>query len=49
MTKYNEVYEREGLGIMNEIINCLWKDEGKRDSVKKKMQSTMRPDHTMSV
>jgi len=48
MAKNNEVYEKEGLGIMNEIINCLWKDENKRDSVKKKMQ-TMKSDHNMSV
>ncbi len=39
----------ESLRVVNEIINKLWKDDAKRDEVKRKMEKSLRNDHSTSV
>ena len=42
--------EGGGLNIMNEIINCLWKEDQKRDEARKKVEQQLKSgDHNTSL
>jgi hypothetical protein len=42
--------EEGSLSIMNEIINCLWKEDQKRDEARKKVEKQLKSsDHNTSL